>query len=25
VAFGYRVKPQTPKLRQPTADIVRWV
>lgn len=25
VAFGYRVKPQTPKLRQPTTDIVRWV
>ncbi len=25
VAFGYRVKPQTPKLRQSMADIVRWV
>lgn len=24
-AFGYRVKPQTPKLRQPLADLVRWV
>ena len=24
VAFGYRVKPQTPKLRQPMTDIVRW-
>lgn len=23
-AFGYRVKPQTPKLRQPMGDIVRW-
>lgn len=23
-AFGYRVKPQTPKLRQPMSDIVRW-
>ncbi len=25
VAFGYRIKPQTPKVRQATADIVRWV
>ncbi len=24
VAFGYRIKPQTPKLRQPMTDIVRW-
>lgn len=24
VAFGYRVKPQTPKLRQDLTDIVRW-
>jgi nitroreductase len=23
-AFGYRIKPQTPKTRQPLTDIVRW-